>query len=124
MAVAAFGIIRNEDKILLVKITEPFRDAHKWNFPGGVIEDGEGIEAGLAREILEEANIAAKIYSCIDTFDTVEPENTIHIYEGAYVSGDISIQEFELEDGGWFTIDEALNLPLAFNIRDYISKLQ
>lgn len=123
MAIAAFGIIQKNEKILLVKISEPFRDAHKWNFPGGVIEEDEEVMQGLIREILEESNILAKIHSRIDSFDTVDPENTIHIHKGHYISGEIKFQEFELEDAGWFTIEEALNLSLAFNIRDYILRL-
>ena len=44
MATCAFAIIKNtDDKVLLVQIAPPFREDHKWNFPGGVIEDGEEI---------------------------------------------------------------------------------
>lgn len=58
------------------------------------------------------------------SFDALDPENTIHIYRGAYLSGELAFQEFELEDVGWFTVDEALDLPLAFNIRDYVLRLR
>ena len=44
MARCAFAVVKNKDgKILLVQIAPPFREDHKWNFPGGVIEDGEEI---------------------------------------------------------------------------------
>ena len=117
---AAFGIVTHNDKVLLVKIAEPFREAHKWNFPGGVIEMGEHIEEGLVREILEETNTTIEIGSLVDVFTTVEPENTIHIYEATYLSGELVFQEVELEDAGWFTIKQALDLPLAFTIRNYL----
>ena len=123
MATAAFAIVKRNDKILLVKIAEPFRDAHKWNFPGGVIEADERINEGLEREILEESNITASVGECIDRFETTEPENTIHIYYAEYISGNVSIQASEIEDGGWFTPEQALSMPLAFNVRDYIIKL-
>lgn len=54
MAVCAFAITRREDKILLVQIAPPFAESGKWNFPGGVIEDGEDIYTGLTREVFEE----------------------------------------------------------------------
>lgn len=124
MANAAFGIVRKNDRILLMKIAEPFRDAHKWNFPGGVIENGESIPEGLEREILEETNIVASVSNLVDNFRTIDPENSIYIYEAVFNSGSIKIQEFEAEDVQWFTIEQALQLSLAFNIRDYIEELR
>lgn len=123
MTTAAFGIIKKDNKILLMKIAEPFRDAHKWNFPGGVIEAGEDIKSGLQREILEETNVVAGIGALVDSFDTINPDNSIYIYDAEYISGDIVIQEFEAEDARWFTVKQALELPLAFNIKSYIEKL-
>lgn len=124
MANAAFGIVRKNDRILLMKIAEPFRDAHKWNFPGGVIENGESIPEGLEREILEETNIVASVSNLVDNFHTIDPENSIYIYEAVFNSGSIKAQEFEAEDAQWFTIEQALQLSLAFNIRDYIKELR
>ena len=56
MATCAFAIIKNnENKILLVQIAPPFREDHKWNFPGEVIEDGEEIPNFL------QSNFTAKV---------------------------------------------------------------
>jgi len=121
MATCAFAIIKNnDDKILLVQIAPPFREDHKWNFPGGVIEDSEELEIGLSREVLEETNIACKISDMIDKFSTNDPENDIHIFKGTYVSGEIKPQRYEILQAKWFTIDDALMLPLAFNTKSYL----
>ena len=123
MAKCAFAIIKNnDDKILLVQIAPPFRDDHKWNFPGGVIEDGEELEIGLVREVLEETNIFCEISNMIDKFSTDDPENDIHIFNGRYISGEIKPQLYEILQAKWFTIDEALHLPLAFNSKSYLEK--
>lgn len=47
MAPCAFAITHKEDRILLVKIAPPFKEAYKWNFPGGVIEHGEDLKGLL-----------------------------------------------------------------------------
>ena len=121
MAKCAFAIIKNnDDKILLVQIAPPFREDHKWNFPGGVIEDGEELEIGLAREVLKETNIACEISDMIDKFSTNDPENYIHIFDGRYISGEIKPQLHEILQAKWFTIEEALRLPLAFNSKSYL----
>ena len=124
MARCAFAVVKNKDgKILLVQIAPPFREDHKWNFPGGVIEDGEDIEIGLAREVLEETNIVCEIINMIDKFSTDDPKNDIHIFNGTYVSGEIKPQLHEILQAKWFTIEEALQLPMAHNSKTYIEKL-
>jgi len=121
MARCAFGIIKNkEGKILIVQIAPPFREDHKWNFPGGVIEDSEELEIGLAREILEETNIVCEITDMIDKFSTEDPENIIHIFNGTYVSGGIKPQLHEILQAKWFTIEEAVGLPMAHNAKSYL----
>jgi len=125
MAKCAFAVVKNKDgKILLVQIAPPFREDHKWNFPGGVIEDGEDIEIGLAREVLEETNIVCEIINMIDKFSTYDPDNEIHIFNGTYVSGEIKPQLHEILQAKWFTIEEALELPMAHNSKSYLDTLK
>ena len=54
MAVAAMGILYNEEKGLLL---EKRTDTGEWCTPGGAIELGEALEDALKREIKEETNL-------------------------------------------------------------------
>lgn len=54
MAVAAMGILYNEEKGLLL---EERTDTGEWCTPGGAIELGESLEDALKREIKEETNL-------------------------------------------------------------------
>lgn len=123
MAICAFAIIRREDKILLVRIAPPFAESGKWNFPGGVIEDDEDIRAGLAREVSEETGVTCSIGKIRDNFTTENPDNDITIFDAVYTQGEIVAQEEEILEARWFTIPDALNIELAFNIRKHISQL-
>ena len=123
MADCAFGIIKNKrDEILLVRIAPPFAESGKWNFPGGVVEEGESNEAGLLREINEETNLKCIVLGRKDSFTTQDGRDEINIYSALYVSGDIKIQESEILQAKWYSTKDALDLVLAFNIRDYISQ--
>ena len=123
MAICAFAITRKEDKILLVRIAPPFAESGKWNFPGGVIEDGEDIQAGLTREVFEETGVSCLVGEIRDSFTTENPDNDITVFDAIYIQGEVAIQEEEILEARWFTIPDALNLELAFNIREHITGL-
>jgi 8-oxo-dGTP diphosphatase len=55
--VVGAAIVR-DGKCLVAQRGAGMREALKWEFPGGKIEPGEQPEAALAREILEELDVA------------------------------------------------------------------
>ena len=124
MAICAFAIIKNQkNQILLVQLAPPFAESHKWNFPGGVMNKDENISNGLVREVAEETNIQCIVLKRKDSFITPNGVDEINIYDAEYKDGEIAIQEEEILQAKWFSPIDAMALPLAFNIRNYISKL-
>ena len=66
MKIRVTSIVINEDKILLVE--QNVDNLRSWSLPGGGLEEGETLEAGVKRELLEETgvNITVKelLYGC------------------------------------------------------------
>jgi 8-oxo-dGTP diphosphatase len=93
---------------------EPYRGC--WCLPGGHIELFEKAQDAICREVKEETGLAYEA-SFLGAFDEIIPERNIHavvlVYEGQ-AAGEVIIQPDEVMSAGWFSIDEALNLPLAF----------
>ena len=50
--VSAAGVVFKEDKVLLIR-----SDRRGWEFPGGIVENGEAVLDALKREICEESGI-------------------------------------------------------------------
>ena len=50
-----------DDKILLVKRAPGILEAGKWGFPGGFLSQGENVETGALRELMEETGYEGKI---------------------------------------------------------------
>jgi len=50
-----------DNKILLVKRAPGILEAGKWGFPGGFLSQGENIETGTLRELMEETGYEARI---------------------------------------------------------------
>ena len=124
MTQGAFAIVQKGNQILLVKPPEWVSQySCHWNFPGGVVERGESLENAAEREVLEETGIHCAVEKLIDSAYNKKFDTQIHIFTAAYVSGELSIQENEISDAGWFTPEEAVRIPLAFDIKKTIEKL-
>lgn len=75
------GVIIREGKVVLVKRRfEPL--AGQWSLPGGRLELGETLEAGLAREMLEETGLAIRVGPVVDVFDRIllDPERKVRYH--------------------------------------------
>ena len=67
------ALIVHEGRILLV---ERARDPMKgfWSLPGGAVETGEGLEAALRREVLEETGLDVEVLDLIAIFERITPD--------------------------------------------------
>jgi 8-oxo-dGTP diphosphatase len=102
-------------KILLtLRKIEPYRGC--WCLPGGHIDRYEPASDAIRREVMEETGLhfEPRFYRY---FDEIIPEKSLHAVVLVFVgtaSGVLVAQTAEVEDLDWFSLDEAINLDLAF----------
>lgn len=66
------GVVIENDQVLLIRRgTEPL--IGQWSIPGGTLELGESLQAGVARELLEETGLEVKVLDLIEAFDRIFP---------------------------------------------------
>jgi ADP-ribose pyrophosphatase YjhB (NUDIX family) len=64
------GVIVRDGQVVLIKRKyEPL--AGQWSLPGGTLELGESIEAGVAREMLEETGLEVEVGPVVEVFDRI-----------------------------------------------------
>jgi ADP-ribose pyrophosphatase YjhB (NUDIX family) len=64
------AVVVVDGRIVLVKRRyEPL--AGQWSLPGGTLEVGETLEAGVAREVLEETGLAVEVGPVVEVFDRI-----------------------------------------------------
>ena len=64
------GVILVEGQVVLVRRRfEPL--AGRWSLPGGMLEVGETLEAGVSREMTEETGLEIKVGPVIEVFDRI-----------------------------------------------------
>ncbi len=73
--VVGVGAIVVEDaRVLLVRRgTEPLKD--HWTLPGGVLEIGEALCAGVVREVLEETGLLVEVIELVELLDRIHRED-------------------------------------------------
>ena len=62
-------IIRGDHVLLVRRATEPLKG--EWSVPGGVLELGEKLRDGAAREALEETGLRVEVGEVLDVFDSI-----------------------------------------------------
>lgn len=67
------GIVRKDDKLLLVK--SKYEGSIYWIFPGGGLEPGESMEECVKREVKEETGININVKKMIFINENVSKEN-------------------------------------------------
>lgn len=64
------GVIVDGDRVVLIKRKyEPL--AGRWSIPGGTLEVGEGLEEGVARELVEETGLVVRVGPVVEVFDRI-----------------------------------------------------
>ena len=112
--VSAAGLVYKDGKVLLLR-----SERRGWEFPGGVVEQGETILDGLRREIREETGVTAEprclagIYQRLTQrpgYGPLEgmllPTNVSLVFICDYTDGTPAAAEESLE-AGWYTPEEA-----------------
>jgi ADP-ribose pyrophosphatase YjhB (NUDIX family) len=124
---AAYGVIRRDDSVLLCRIAPAYPAAGLWTLPGGGIEFGEAPDVAVVREVEEETGLVARI--------TAEPRILSHtgvwparhgrarpvayhhlrfVYPMEIAGGSERMEVDGSTDAcGWFTGDQLTTLPVV-----------
>lgn len=102
--VSAYGIIKHDNKILLVKV----KSSGKWFLPGGMIEIGESVEDAIHREVFEETGIEVEIEKFVtytESFFYYDPTNSAFQNYGFFYK--CKPKSFNLTEDNQVELDES-----------------
>ena len=122
------AVIIHEGRALLVRrATEPLRG--EWSVPGGVLELGEKLRDGAAREALEETGLAVEVGEVLEVFDSIFPDAEgrtqyhfvlvdflCRVIAGEAVAGS------DVSEVKWVTLTELSGLALRPSVFGVLSK--
>ncbi len=122
-SVRAYGILVHDDRVALVRSSNPRHDPPLWWLPGGGIDFGEAPEETLVREFQEETGLVVHdaallaVNSDVRRRDNGDKIHTVRIlYTVALKSGELRHEIHGTTDhAAWFHLNELA----ALNIADY-----
>jgi len=124
--IAGSAAVIQDNKVLLLKrATDSALFPDHWTFPSGSVEDSDlSIECASVREVKEETGLDFVSKWKLGFYESHAGGKRhfalVHVGE---VTGEIMLQETEVQSHGWFTYTEAKELPLAFAYAEVLNDL-
>jgi NAD+ diphosphatase len=106
--------IERGDEILLAR--SPHFQPGVYSTLAGFVEPGESLEEAVHREIFEEVGVRVAHVRYFGSQPWPFPNSLMVGFVAEYLSGELRLQEGEIEDARWFTRDTLPNLPFAISI--------
>ena len=82
----------------------------------GFVEPGESLEEAVVREVKEEVGIDVRDIKYFGSQPWPFPHSLMIGFTATYAGGEISLDDSEIEDAGWFTVDHLPQIPGKISI--------
>jgi NAD+ diphosphatase len=82
----------------------------------GFVEPGESLEEAVVREVKEEVGMDVKDIKYFGSQPWPFPHSLMIGFTATYAGGQISLDDSEIEEAGWFTADNLPRIPSKISI--------
>ncbi len=111
--VAVSALVTNENNETLLVKTHSRSDT--WESPGGQVEEGEGLDVAVCREVLEETGITIRPIGISGIYYNATNQVLSVVFKAEFMGGEIKLQPEEIKEAKFVQLTEA-------NIDQYITR--
>lgn len=112
---AVIMAVHKDDQLLLAQ-SRRFASGGWYSVLAGFVEPGETLEEAVQREIKEETGIDVKNIQYFGSQPWPFPHSLMIGFTADYAGGDIILQDEEISDAQWFTVDTLPKIPGRISI--------
>ncbi len=102
-------LIKRDDHVLMAR--SPHFAPNVYSLIAGFVEAGENLEETIHREVYEEVGLTVKNISYFGSQSWPFPDSLMIGFTADYASGDILIDQNEIEAAGWYKYNNLPGLP-------------
>ena len=114
LAPAIIVLVERGDQLLLAR-SRHFMPG-MYSVLAGFVEPGESLEEAVVREVKEEVGIEIKDIKYFGSQPWPFPHSLMIGFTATYAGGEISLDDEEIEDAGWYTVEKLPRLPGRISI--------
>jgi NAD+ diphosphatase len=114
VAPAVMALVRRQNQILLAR--SPHFPPGMYSALAGFVEPGESLEQCLAREVAEEVGVQISNTRYFASQPWPFPHSLMIAFVCDWASGDIRLQDEEIEEANWFEVLQLPKLPSKISI--------
>ncbi|MBI5092406.1 MAG: NUDIX domain-containing protein [Candidatus Hydrogenedentes bacterium] len=98
-------------------------NAGKWDFPGGKLDEGEGLEAGLLREVFEETGLTVSLVRVVGAAQSDAPKRIVAylLIEARVESGEVRLSD-EHDEFAWTPREELPKVDMVAQFRAFATE--
>jgi len=111
---AAIVLVRRGDELLLAR--SPGFPPGMYSVLAGFVEPGESIEETIKREIREEVGVEVGNLRYFGSQPWPFPNSLMIGFVADYAGGELKVDPAEIEDAGWYSVDDLPELPPKVSI--------
>lgn len=115
---ATIVLVRDRDRVLLTR--KAGWAPNRYALVAGFVDNGESLEACVAREITEEVGVDVDDIRYVGSQNWPFPSQLMIGFVARYAGGEVVIDTEELEDARWFRCDALPGLPSRHSISRWI----
>lgn len=124
----AAAVFNDAGEVLLVQRGKP-PNVGMWGLPGGLLDVGERLVAGAAREVREECGVVVEIRELVGVFEPIIRDGDGRVryhyvvvdYWGRYLSGEVRAAD-DAAAARWVVLDELDGLPMSDETRSVVRR--
>ncbi|MBF0584080.1 MAG: NUDIX hydrolase [Magnetococcales bacterium] len=91
------------ERVLMVRLAYKDHRWRKWSFPGGFVDEGEGLEAALLREVAEEIGVGLQTWEQVAVIPSLgqEQPHVSFVFLCREWLGEVECRSHELLEAAW-----------------------